>query len=171
MGINPHYRFKSQKNMTLPTRHRPPRWKLDKGRQWTLDLIEPEWRIWASVNCTTTGSDNGLSPGRRQAIILTNAGILLTGPLATKLSEILFQIRMFSFKKMHLKMSPGKWRPPFSASIVKWFAYWSRALMGDKHWLARNGGGVGMGLILWIYPRLGMKKLMGLINGNRPDVK
>ena len=29
-------------------------------------------------NLTTIGSDNGLSPGRRQAIILTHAGILLT---------------------------------------------------------------------------------------------
>ena len=26
------------------------------------------------------GSDNGLSPGQHQAIILTNAGILLIGP-------------------------------------------------------------------------------------------
>ena len=31
------------------------------------------------------GSDNGLSPGRRQAIIWTNAGILLIGPLGNKL--------------------------------------------------------------------------------------
>ena len=30
---------------------------------------------------TNIGSDNGLSPGRRQAIIWTNAGILLIGPL------------------------------------------------------------------------------------------
>ena len=30
---------------------------------------------------TITGSDNGLSPGRRQAIIWTNDGILLIGPL------------------------------------------------------------------------------------------
>ena len=37
-------------------------------------------RIYASVNYTITGSDNGLSPGRRQAIILTNDGILLIGP-------------------------------------------------------------------------------------------
>ena len=28
-----------------------------------------------------TGSDNDLSPGRRQAIIKTSAGILLIGPL------------------------------------------------------------------------------------------
>ena len=32
-------------------------------------------------------SDNGLSPGRIQAIIRINAGILLTGPLGTNISE------------------------------------------------------------------------------------
>ena len=40
------------------------------------------------TNLTIIGSDNGLSPGRRQAIIWTNAGILLIGPLETKFSEI-----------------------------------------------------------------------------------
>ena len=34
---------------------------------------------------TSIGSDNGLSPGRRQAIIRTNAGILLIRPLGTYL--------------------------------------------------------------------------------------
>ena len=76
-------------------------------------LIEAEWLIYASVNYTTTGSDNGLWPGQCQAIIWTNAGILLTGPLGTNSSEILIEIRTFSFKKMHLKMSSGKWRPLF----------------------------------------------------------
>ena len=60
---------------------------------------------------TSIGSDNGLSPGRRQAIIWTNAGILLIWPLGTNFSEILIGIQTFSFKKMHLKMSSGKWRP------------------------------------------------------------
>ena len=54
---------------------------------------------------------NGLSPERRQAIILTNAGILLIGPLGTNFSEILIAIETFSFKKMHLKISSAKWRP------------------------------------------------------------
>ena len=54
---------------------------------------------------TIIGSDNGLSPGRRQAIIWTNAGILLIGPLGTNFSEILIEIHIFSFRKMHLKMS------------------------------------------------------------------
>ena len=64
------------------------------------------------VGCVTIiGSYNGLSPGRRQAIIWTNAGILLIGPLGTNFSEIVIEIHTFSFKKMHLKMSSGKWRP------------------------------------------------------------
>ena len=59
---------------------------------------------------TIIGSDNGLSPGRRQAIIWTNAEILLIGPLGTNFNEILIETHIFSFKKMHLKMS-AKWRP------------------------------------------------------------
>ena len=60
---------------------------------------------------TIIGSDNGLSPGWRQAIIWTNAGILLIGSLGTNLSEILIKIYIFSFKTMHLKLSSGNWRP------------------------------------------------------------
>ena len=57
---------------------------------------------------TIIDSDNGLSPGCCQAIIWTNAGILLIGPLGTNFSEILIKIHIFSFKEMHLKMSPAK---------------------------------------------------------------
>ena len=60
---------------------------------------------------TIIASGNGLSPGRRQAIIWTNAGVLLIGPLGTNFSEILIVIETFSFKKKHLKMSSGKCRP------------------------------------------------------------
>ena len=62
-------------------------------------------------NLTIIGSDNGLSPGRRQAITWTNAGLLLIGPLGTNFNEIFFGIQTFSFKKMHLKMLSGKWPP------------------------------------------------------------
>ena len=55
-------------------------------------------------------SDNGLSSGRCQAIIWTNAGILLIGPLGINLSEMSVEIGAISFKKMHLKMSSAKWR-------------------------------------------------------------
>ena len=59
---------------------------------------------------TYIGSDNGLSPERRQAIVRTNAGILLIGPLGINVSEILIEVIIFSFNKMHLKMSSAKWR-------------------------------------------------------------
>ena len=61
-------------------------------------------------NLTIIGSDNGLTPVRRQAITWTNVGILLIGPLGTNFSEMLIEIHTFSFKKMHLKMSSAKWR-------------------------------------------------------------
>ena len=76
---------------------------------------------WVTHICvskiTIIGSDNGLSPGLCQAIIWTNAEILLIWPLGTNLSGILIEINTFSFKKMHLKMSSGKWRPFVSASM------------------------------------------------------
>ena len=60
---------------------------------------------------TIIGSHNGLSPGRREAIIWTSVGILLIRPLGANFSEILIEIYTFSFRKMHLKMSSGKWQP------------------------------------------------------------
>ena len=59
---------------------------------------------------TSIGSDNGFLPGWCQAIIWTNAGILLFRTLGTIFSEILIEIHIFPFTKMHLKMSSGKWR-------------------------------------------------------------
>ena len=57
---------------------------------------------------TLISSDNDLSPGRRQAIIWTNAGILSIGPLGTNFSEILIENQTISLKKMHMKMSFAK---------------------------------------------------------------
>ena len=59
---------------------------------------------WVTHLCvsklTIIGSDNGLAP----------AGISLIGPLGINFSEIWIEIHAFSFIKMHLKMSSGKWR-------------------------------------------------------------
>ena len=60
---------------------------------------------------TIIGSDNGLSPGRRQAIIWTKAGILLIQILGTNFNEILSEIHTFSLKKMHWKMAAILSRP------------------------------------------------------------
>ena len=54
----------------------------------TYYLIEAKWCIYASINYANFGSDNGLSPVRRQSIIWTNAGILKAGALRTYFSQI-----------------------------------------------------------------------------------
>ena len=87
-----------------------------------------------------------LSPGWRQAIIWTNAGILLIRPLATDFSEILITIETFSFKKMHLKMPSAKCRPfcldlnvlkiiwiksYFVLSLLSWSYNWTRDLQWE----------------------------------------
>ena len=79
---------------------------LPLGRTWTH--WDRETYMYVG-NLTIIGSDNGLSHGRRQVFILTNAGILSIGPLWTNFIEILIGIQTFSFKKMHFKMS-AKWR-------------------------------------------------------------
>ena len=65
---------------------------------------------------TIIGSNHGLSPDRRQAIIWTNAGILLIGPWGTNFIEIFIEILTFSFKKMRLKVSSAK-RWPFCLGL------------------------------------------------------
>ena len=92
----------------LSTYQDPPPWKA-----WYDDSLTHWGRVTHICvgNLTIMGSDNGLSPDRRQAIIWTNAGMLLIGPLGTNFSEILAEIITFSFKKMYLKKASAKWRP------------------------------------------------------------
>ena len=74
----------------------------------------------ASSNLTIIGSDNGLSPGWHQAIIWTNAGILLIWTLGKNFSDIVSKIHTFSLKKMLLKMLSTKCQ--FSESHSSEFA-------------------------------------------------
>ena len=73
---------------------------------WTRTVGLTLWG-WVTHICISKiiiiDSDNGLSLGRHQTIIWTNAGILLIGPLATNSGEISIRIQTFSFKKMHGK--------------------------------------------------------------------
>ena len=55
------------------------------GFAHTNYLNEAEWRKYASLHKTVFGSDNGLSPLWHQAIIWTNAGIILITSLRKKL--------------------------------------------------------------------------------------
>ena len=85
------------------------------------------------------GSDIGLSPGQRQAIIWYNDGILLIRTLAINFSEILSEIHSFSFNKMHFKISSAKWRlfclglgAPLGADYPKLFTL--RWVVGESPW-------------------------------------
>ena len=80
-------------------------------QSWLVNSLRPRDTYICISKLTIIGSDNGLSPDRRQAIIWTNAGLLLIGPLRTNFSEILIEILTFSFKKMRLKVSSAKRRP------------------------------------------------------------
>ena len=87
--------------------------KIDRTRREWMDGIDflTHWGRATHIcvsKLTIIVSDNGLSPGRRQAIIWANAGILLIGPLGTNFSEILIEIQIFSYM---LKMASAKWRP------------------------------------------------------------
>ena len=67
--------------------------------------------VCINIKLNSIDSDNGLSPGRRQVIIWTNAGLLSIGPLETNFREIRIKIQKFSFIKMHLNVSSAKRRP------------------------------------------------------------
>ena len=101
---------------------------------------------------TIIGSDNGLSPSRRQAIIVTNAGILLIGPLTTSSSEMLFEIHMSSFKKKHLKMLSGKMAAillrPRCVNLMLCDVSWEMVKY-YLAWLFRFGSRRGKWLITW----------------------
>ena len=119
--------------------------------QQTTRLTHWGWVTHICVSkLTIIGSDNGFAPGRRQAIIWTNAGILLNGSLRTNSTEILIKIHTFSFKKMHLNMSSAKCQQfCLSLKVLKLAIIWqTRALIAAP---------VGMRKFsCWGYNKLGL---------------
>ena len=111
---------------------------------------------------TIIGSDNGLSPARRQAIISTNAEILLIGPSGTNFSEILIEIHTFPFTKMHLNISSGKQRPFCLGLNVFRPSEWVIIINIDSC----NGlGWVGLWGFLWWAPSAKRKDHHGVSSG------
>ena len=78
---------KSLWNGTIEDHHHGSRWWLSTVWITVITLTQCWLTHWSRVmhicasKIISIGSDNGLSPGRRQAIIWTNAGILLIGSL------------------------------------------------------------------------------------------
>ena len=94
---------------------------------------------------TTIGSDDGLLSVYCQAIIWTNAGILLIESLGTQFSEIVIKIHIYAVQKMLLKMSSVKWWPfCFGINVltaVSWKHHYVRS------WVINYNGGIWM--YLW----------------------
>ena len=85
-----------------------------------VDLLGMSNALICVSKLTIVGSDNGLSPDRRQAIIGSNSGRLLIWTLGKNFREILFEIHTYPFKKMYLKLSLSKWRLfRFSLNVLK----------------------------------------------------
>ena len=109
---------------------------------WHLARLMTHWGRVTHIcvsNITIISSDNGLSPGRRQALIWTNAEILLIGPLETNFSEILIGIQTFSFKKMYLNISSAKWRPfCLGLNVFSWIGVGYSLNHYRKRWLIVN---------------------------------
>ena len=79
-------------------------WSLQNGHLYFILSIRvlTYWFLVMHIcasKLTIIGPDNGLSRCRRQAIIWTNAAILLIRTLGTNVSEIFSEINTFSFKK------------------------------------------------------------------------
>ena len=76
-------------------------------------------------NLTIIGSDNGLSPYRRQAIIWINVETLSIRNLGTNFSEISIKILTSSFKKMGFKASSVKlWPFCLGHNVLNVFIIW-----------------------------------------------
>ena len=140
-----------------------------------LNSLQPSYTIWSQTFWTThwgrvmhiciskltiIGSDNGLLPGWHQAIIWTNAGILLIWSLGTNFSEMSIEIYTFSFKKMHLKMSSGKWWPFCLTlnvvNIASGKGLWLVTHLAPNHYLNQ----------CWLVSLTNMNKLLWNLNKN-----
>ena len=87
---------------------------------------------------TINGSDCGLSLDRRQAIIWTDAGLLLIWSFGTNFGEIL-EICISSFKKMHLKC-----RLRNVCHFVSALSYWGKGIHISVSKLTIIGSGNGL---------------------------
>ena len=116
-------------------------------------------------------SDNALSPGRRQAIIWTSAGILLIGSLGTNFSENLMEIITFSFKKMRMKVLSAKWRPCCLVLNV-WNTSLLALVMGTLHSLVNSIHKLlykkTLILCLWSYLRQAVEQTFQWFNSLAP---
>ena len=112
------------------------------GTKCLANLFKPQHVLthWGQVThicvskLNSIGSNNGLSPGQRQAIIWTNTGIFSICTLGTNFSEILSKIHTFSVTKMHLKTSSVKWRQfCLRLNVLRHVSWVNSLLLSEYH--------------------------------------
>ena len=86
-------------------------------------IIEAGCNMYASVRGAIIGSDNGLSPVRRQAIIWTNAGLLLFRPMETNFREISIKWKSFHWRKCVRRCRLQNGNHFSRPQLVKYIAY------------------------------------------------
>ena len=87
------------------------RWHMTLTWHWNEVVLSVKRQCQPPTCCLLKCQSSQQNKTRRQAIIWTNAGILLIGSSGTNFSEILSEINTCSFKEMYLKTSSAKWRP------------------------------------------------------------
>ena len=120
-------------------------WERSYGLRWYLQ-DGPRWRLchynlnqWGRVtHICIIGSDNGLSPGRRRAIIWTSAEILIIWPLRTKLFLQLIVKHHDKYLDFIPTIFPGtlQWRHMrlLAFAIISYSTAYSKSLPGlTKH--------------------------------------
>ena len=102
-------------------------------------------------NLTIIGSENGLSPGERKAIIWTSAIILLIESLGTNFSEILIEIQTFSFKKMHENGLLPVWHQAITwtdvEQLICYKEIWNQGIRGLTWWYGLYWSVVGRTIV------------------------
>ena len=98
---------------------------------------------------TIIGLDNGLSPGRRQAIIWINEDLLPIGTLGTNFNEIVIEIQIFLLKKMHkcIFFNKNIWISKFGNVIWRMLAILSWPQCAKHQFLQSDSA--HKGLICW----------------------
>ena len=112
---------------------------------------------------TIIGSDNGLSPGRRQAIIRTNARILLKRPLRTNLRNSIIFIHDNAFESVVCEKAAILSRPQYLKHTIishNWSRYRPAGI--DRY---RSGAG-----ILWHVYRTGVLAFLKTLRRNLSDL-
>ena len=101
-----------------------------------FNSFKPDDDMHTRMYKVSIGPANGLSPGWRQAIILTSTDFLSIGPPWTNFSKVLTNIQPFSIMKMQLEISSEYGGHFASAAYIYIYIYiycWYNTLLLDTY--------------------------------------